>query len=37
MRYIDLLEKAFIVFRLPQYRKHERRKYLQRSDTYARL
>ena len=24
MRYIDLLEKAFIVFRLPQYRKNER-------------
>ena len=24
MRYIDLLEKAFIIFRLPQYRKNER-------------
>ena len=24
MRYIDLLEKAFIVFRMPQYRKNER-------------
>lgn len=24
MRYIDLLEKAFVVFRLPQYRKNER-------------
>lgn len=26
MRYVDLLEKAFIVFRLPQYRKNQRTK-----------
>lgn len=24
MRYVDLLEKAFIVFRLPQFRKNQR-------------